>query len=199
MPGPTCCLPSMNSLGVEVAVVIRECLISAIARMAMSRAVVIWPGSGRPLALRNWRGAHAEPRRRLGHALGESRRRAGDQLAERRRHVVGRVRDQGLDALLDRDRLAGAQAELGLRHRAGMLGERDRRGQGEAAGFQLLEDDVKRHHLGERGGIPGGAGVAFQQRLARDGVDHDVGAGLDGAGGRGHGGDLGARRVRPRG
>ncbi len=158
----------------------------------MSRAVVSWPASGRPLAL--WNCVAFMPSRaavsvmRLAKAASEpeisSAKPEATSLAERA--------TSALQALLDGDGLARSQAELGRRLGAGHFRERHRRGEREAAGLQLLEDDIDRHHLGKRGGMPEGAGIALQQGLAGRRVDHHVGAGRDRAGRRGHGRDLGA-------
>ena len=43
--------------------------------------------------------------------------------------------------------------------------------------LQRLEDEVERHHLGERGGVGLGVGVARVEDLAGLGVDHDRGLG----------------------
>ena len=76
-----------------------------------------------------------------------------------------------------------------------LLGDRDRVA-AQAAGLHLLEHDVHRHELGERRGIPGGAGIALQQGLAGRRIDHEIGPGHDRAGGRRDGPDL--RPGRPR-
>jgi hypothetical protein len=49
--------------------------------------------------------------------------------------------------------------------------------------FEFLEDDVERHHLGERGGVAGGIGAGGEQHLAvpgihRNGREFRIGFGL---------------------
>ena len=152
---------------------------------------MIWPASGKPLALRNWVAfmpsraavsvmrwakAASEPEIRSPNAVATS-------LAERATRACS-----ACSTVIDPPG-ATPSFEAGLA--LARLRKGHRRGQGQAAGLQLLEDDVDRHHLGERGRIPEGAGIALQQGLAGGGIDHHVGAGHDRPGRRGHRGDLG--------
>ena len=194
MPGPTLVLPSIEFLGPEVAVVFRELLDQ---RHRQQRHVARrgeLAGIGQAAGVAELGGVHADARRGLGHAharrpppIPRSARRsaAATSLAERATSAC-RPCSTVMPWPGPRPSLEGGLARATSRQGHG-------RGQREPAGLQLLEDEVDRHHLGERGGIPEGPGIAVQQRLAGGGVDHHVGAGLDGAGRRGYRGDLGMR------
>ena len=67
--------------------------------------------------------------------------------------VVGRLGDQRIDRGFDGDRSAGLDAELGRRLRGGLRGERHRRRLLDLAARERLEDQVERHHLGQRSRI----------------------------------------------
>ena len=107
---------------------------------------------------------------------------AADRLGDRHGDVVGRTRDDRLDRVLDRDRVAGARPELGRLLRGGVLGDRDLRSQGQRALVELLEQQVERHHLGDRRGMARRVLVDAVERAAGIGVDDDRREG--GVGGR---------------
>ena len=91
----------------------------------MSRAVVTCSSSGRPEALRNMRGRHAELARLLRHQPGEPLLAAGDVLGDGHGHVVGALGDQRLDGVDEGDLLALLEVELGGRRRRGVGGDLD--------------------------------------------------------------------------
>ena len=127
---------------------------------------------------------------------------AAERFGHHHRDVVGRLGDDGLDGVLDLDRLAGPQAELGGRLLGGVLGDLHFARELDLAGLQALEQQIKRHDLGERGRVARAVGVGLLQHRAGIGVDHDGGVGrvvggMGAAGdGRGGGGGRGHRRRR---
>ena len=82
-------------------------------RVAMSRAVVAWPGLGRPEAFLKVVRLMPSERAVLVIRVGKGAFAAGDVFADRRGDVIGGERDQRLDRILDRNGLAGRYAELG--------------------------------------------------------------------------------------
>ena len=71
--------------------------------------------------------------------------------------------------------LAGPEAELARRLQRGVLRHREAALRRESAALEVLEEDVERHHLGERGGEAPGVGVPLVEHPAGRGVDHDRG------------------------
>ena len=98
---------------------------------------------------------------------------AAKVFGDRRGRVVGRPGDQRIDDRLDADRAADLDAELGRRLRGGMRGERHLGRLLDLARGKLLEHQIERHHLGERGRIARLAGFGRKQRLAGVGIDDD--------------------------
>jgi hypothetical protein len=80
-----------------------------------------------------------------------------------------------LDRVLDQDGLVGLQAELGRVLAGGERRYRQWRIQLELAGLDLLEQQIERHDLGERGGMTRRVRVLLMQNLAGIVVDHDRG------------------------
>ena len=97
---------------------------------------------------------HAESVRFARHHFGERALVAADLLRDGDRDVVGRTGDDRLDGVLDGDRVAGLDAELGRLLGGGVRGNRNRRLQRQGAFVELLEQQIERHHLGDarRGG-----------------------------------------------
>ena len=121
------------------------------------------------------RPAHAEGPCALGHHLRESRFRSAEKFADGGRRVICRLGHQGEDGVLDRNRLTGLQAELrGLLVRR-VARDRDRGVERDAPGLQCVEDQVERHHLGQRSRIARLIRARFIQRLAGLCVDDDAG------------------------
>ena len=161
----------------------------------MSRAVVTWPGLGRPEALRKVVRDMPMARALAVILAANADLGAGDVFRHRDGDVVGRLRHQGEDRILDGDRLAGLQAELRGRLSGGVLGDGDARAEAGLAAVDGLEEQVEGHHLGQRGGIALAVGVAGVEDLAGLGVDDDRciagGLGEAGAGDEGEGNDPG--------
>jgi hypothetical protein len=110
-----------------------------------------------------------------GHPLGEGPLASRQPLRHHHGDIVRRLGDQRLDAVLDEDRLAGLEPELGGRARRRVGGHLESRVELHAARLQILEQEIKRHHLGQRGGIAGGIGIPGEQHLTAPGIDRDGG------------------------
>ena len=118
--------------------------------MARSRAVECWPGSGRPDAF--WNSVPVMPSFLALAVIMRAKPSSEPPMnsATAAADVVGRFGDQRIDDRLDADRSAGLDAELGRRLRRGMRGERHLGRLLDLARGEPLEDQVERHHLGER-------------------------------------------------
>ena len=128
---------------------------------------------GQPRGVAIDRARHAERVGLARHHLGERVFVAADRLGDRDRHVVGRSGHDRLDRILDADRIAGLDAELRRLLRRGVLGDRDPRLERHCAFVELLEQQVERHHLGDRGRMPRLVFVDRPERPAGVGVDDD--------------------------
>ena len=109
-------------------------------------------GQSRSVAIN--RARHAERVGPARHHLGERVLVVADRLGDRHRHVVGRAGHDRSDGVLDADRVAGLDAELRRFLRRGVLGDRNPRLERHGALVELLEQQIERHHLGDRGGMP---------------------------------------------
>ncbi len=89
--------------------------------------------------------------------------------------VVRGLGDDALDRVLDRDGLAGLEFELGRRLLGGVFGDFERRIELDLAGVEALEQQIERHHLGQRGRMPQCVRVRCLQDGAAIAVDHDRG------------------------
>ena len=132
---------------------------------------------------------HAERTRLGGHQFGEFLFAAAERLGNDHSYVIGRLGDDGADRGFHRDRFAGLEAKLGRRHRRRMRRDVHLGGHFDLASVQPLEQQVERHHLGERGGMAQAVGIGRLHHRAGIGVDDDGGIGGLVALGRG-------RRVR---
>jgi hypothetical protein len=94
------------------------------------------------------------------------RLRAAERFGDRDRHVVCRAHDDRVDRGLDGDAVAGAQMELGRLLRGGVRRNGDVGCQIDLALSQRLEQEVERHHLGERGRMARAVGIGGLQRGA---------------------------------
>ena len=138
----------------------------------MSRAEEIWSSAGRPFGLTKLDCDHAETTRVVVHLVGEVLDRAGDAFGEHDRHVVRRFHHQHLERVVDGDHGAGREAHLhrGLCRRVGR--DDERRSRVMPAFLDRAQRHVGGHELGDRGGIPGLAGILGEQHLAAVGFDH---------------------------
>ena len=121
------------------------------------------------------RAGHAQRMRLARHHLGEGALVAADRLGDGDGDVVGRTGDDRLDRVLDRDCRSRAQAELGGRLGGGVLGDRQLDLQRQRAFLELLEQEIERHHLGQRSGMA--------QFVLVDAVEHAAAVGVDDDGG----------------
>jgi hypothetical protein len=161
-----------EAVGREIAVVAREALLDRAAErdLVARGGDLVLVGQARRIGIDG--AAHAERARLAGHQLSELLLGAADRLGDHHGRVIGRLRHQALDRILDLEGLARAQAELGRRHAGGMLGNRHAGVELELAGLELLEQQVERHDLGERGGMADAVRIGRVQRLACIGVHH---------------------------
>ena len=96
--------------------------------------------------------AHAERLRLARHQLGELVLVAGDGFRHHDGGIVGRARDDALDRVLDRDACCPAcRPSLVGVWPAACVGDLELAVELELAGLELLEQQIERHDLGERG------------------------------------------------
>ena len=119
------------------------------------------------------RARHAELVRLARHHVGEIVFRLADRLGDRDRHVIRRTGHDGLDRVLDADRIARLKAELRGLLRSGVRGDRNLGLKRHRAAIELLEQQVERHHLGDRGRMAQSVLVRRIERLAAIGVDDE--------------------------
>ena len=163
--------------GREIAVVAREALLDGAAeqRLVARGGDLVVVGQSRRVEI--GRAAHAERARLAGHHLGEGLLVAADRFRDHDGGVVRRARDEAADRVLDLDALARPQAELGRRLLGGVLGHRHHGRELHLAGVEALEQQIKRHDLGERRRMTQAVGVLLIECLAGIRVDHDRGEG----------------------
>ena len=130
---------------------------------------------------------HAQLLRLGGHHLGEGFLGAAEPLGHHDSHVVGGLQDDRQDRLLDRDLVAGADAQFRRRLGGGVFGDGELLIEFQPAGLDRFEGEIDRHHLGERGGIPAGMGIDRLQHRAALGIDDDGRVVLGARGWRQHG------------
>ena len=120
--------------------------------------------------------AHAERMRLLRHQLGEARlrRRRGFRRSPPQRRSPTCV-TTALIASSTAMRLAGLESEFRRRLLGGVLGDLERRIEPDLAGFEPLEQQIKRHDLGQRRRMARRVGVRRVQHLAGVAVDDDRG------------------------
>ena len=116
---------------------------------------------------------HAQRARLGGHPGGEGVFRTADILADGDGDVIGGAGHHRQDRVTDADRLAGLEAELRWRLVRCMGRDRDGRGERGLAAVERLEQQVERHHLGERGRIALPVGIVGVKDVAGLGVDDD--------------------------
>ena len=174
-----------EGLGREIAEIARKSLLDRAPEKGQIAGRGYLPVVGQARSVDVCRVRHAERMGLARHHLREVFFIAADRLRHRDGDVVGRPGHDGLDRILDAQRFARLQPELGRRLARGVRGHRNRQFERQAAFFKLLEQQIERHHLGERGrmarlvvarGVEGAAGVF---------VDDDRGEGrIAGGGGR---------------
>ena len=159
----------------EVAVIAREAILDRAAqrRLIARRGHLVVIGQARSVAID--RLGHAERARLARHQLGEIVFVAGDGFGDHDGGVVGRARHQTLDGVFDLDGLAGTQAKLGRGLLGSVFGHFHFGIQLHLAGVEALEQQIKRHDLGERGGVAAAVGIVRRQRRAGIAVDDDRG------------------------
>ena len=93
---------------------------------------------------------HAQLPRLAGHELGKARLGSGDRLGQHNSGVIGRFQRCSPDQMPDGDALSRLQMQLGGRLARGPRGDAHLLVQLQPARADLLENDIERHHLGER-------------------------------------------------
>ena len=134
--------------GREITVVARIAILDRAAegRLIARRGQLLVVRQARRVAVGGF--AHAERPRLARHQLGEFGFIAGDGFRDHDGGVVGGTRHQALDRILDLERLARLQTELGRRLFGGVLGDFHLGVQLHLAGVEALEQQIKRHDLG---------------------------------------------------
>ena len=120
---------------------------------------------------------HAQSVRLLGHYPGKLILAARQVFGDGNGNVICRFGNHRLDGVLDRDGLARLEAELGRGLLCSMGGDLQRRVEPDPPGIELLEQEVERHDLGQRGGVTHRIGVRRLQHLAAVAVDDQRGEG----------------------
>ena len=141
--------------------------------------------------------AHAQIARLGCHQLGEMALRAAQGLADRDRNVVGRAHHDRLDRGVHIDHVAGIEMQIGRPLRRGVFRNRQHGLHRDVAALERLEQQIQRHHLGQRRGMTLGISVARIKDAAGFAVG-DQGGVLHGIGGAcGQGGTRPAAAVMP--
>ena len=119
------------------------------------------------------RAIHPESMRLQRHKPGETLLVPADGFGDGDRYVVRRTGDDRLDRIVDSDRFAGTEAELGRLLRRGISGDTNIAVEPQPPLFELFEQKIKRHHLGDRGWEAQLVFVAGIKRPAGIAVDND--------------------------
>ena len=88
-------------------------------------------------------------------------------------HVVGGFCHHGLDGIFGGDGLARLETEFGGFLGCGMRRDRKAGVEPKLAGFELLEQKIERHHLGDGCGVPQAVRIAGVQHAAGIRIDYD--------------------------
>ena len=159
--------------GREITVVDRETVLDRAPKrglVACSRDLIVRRQAG---SVHIDRARHAERMRFRGHQLGEVLFAATDRLSHDDSRIIGGAGDQPLDGVLDCDRRAGFEVKLGGMLTRCELGYRERRVELELASVNLLEQQIKRHDLGQRRRMSRLVDIFPVQNLRGVVVDHD--------------------------
>jgi hypothetical protein len=85
------------------------------------------------------------------------------------------VDDHGADRLAHRDRLVDTQGQIGRRLVRRVPGYRKRLIELHLTPLQGLEQQIQRHHLGQRSRIGGRVGIGLEKHLTTGRINHYVG------------------------
>jgi hypothetical protein len=110
----------------------------------MSRTVIIWPGSGQPVALRKV--LLVSP------SLRPSFLAAADPFREHDASIVARLNDDAAQEVLDAHPVADMHEHLRALHAPSLLADRQRVIELQLAMLELVEHHVERHQLAHRSG-----------------------------------------------
>ena len=143
------------------------------------------------------RAIHAERTGLARHHVSEGAFVAADILRDRDGDIVGGAGDDGLDGVLNIDRGARAEAELCRLLRCGTLRDRNVGVEPDTPLLEFLEQQIERHHFGDRGRVMRCAFVLRRQRTSCVRIDDDrrIGRPEEPAGGMSAGSALSARMV----
>ena len=162
-----------EAAGAEIGVVFRKIAHHAQAKgRHIARAGNLF-GIGKARRVGECRARHAQVTGGAGHAPGEVLLRAGDMLGDGGRDIIGGLHHERPDGGLGRDRLANLHAKLRGRHARRPRRHADGRVEPQPAGIEFLEQDIERHDLGERCGMPRRIGLRGEQYLAVAGINRD--------------------------
>ncbi len=130
-------------------------------------------GIGQAGGVAEHRLAHAERARPGGHHPREGGLAASQPLGECHRDVVGGLDRDHPDRILDADRLARPQPELGRRLRRRVRGHDDPVRQAEPPLIERVKGEEQCHHLGDRGGMADLLGRLRIEHRPVVGIDQD--------------------------
>ena len=140
---------------------------------ARSRAVVHWPSAGQPEEFLNT--VPVMPSSRALAVMRSAKLSSLPDIPSAMHHagVVARQHDHALDQVLDRDLAAELDEHARAAHVARPLADAKARVELQAAGRDLLEGDVDRHHLRHRRGMHRLVGILEQQHRRGLRIDHE--------------------------
>jgi len=119
------------------------------------------------------RAGHPELPGAARHLLGKSRLAVGQSLGQHRGGIVRRPGDEPQNEFLHCDRFAGSESQFCRRATRGLVGDREILVRPKPADIQRFEDQIERHHFGERGRIGDRIGVHRAQNASGFDIDHD--------------------------
>ncbi len=97
---------------------------------------------------------------------------AADGFGDGHRDIVGRLDDQHVERVVERERTVDGEARLARRLVEGIARNGDRGIERDGAELQLLEGHIGGHQLGERRRMPGLARILGEQHFERCAIDH---------------------------
>ena len=164
-----------KGFGREVTIITREAILDGTAERRLIARGSDLRVVGQPRGIVIDRSRHAERARLARHHPGEIVFAAAEGFGNHDRGVVGRARHDPLDGVFDPDGLARAQIEFGGILFGSMFGYRHFGIELDLVGLEALEQQIERHHLGQRGRMAQRVGIVGGKRRAGIAVDDDRG------------------------